>query len=100
MECANDWMSERSGLFAEVNAFPTSTSLRGTKQSHTVCLLFYLLIVVGTVCKTALAIVYIRASKRAPVGDDWCCAKSPDFVPIAICRTNFSKLYFPVFVDY
>jgi hypothetical protein len=29
-----------------------------------------------------------------------CCTKSPDFVPIAICRSNFSNLYFPVFVDY
>jgi hypothetical protein len=29
-----------------------------------------------------------------------CCAKSPDFVPIAICRSNFSNLYFPMFVDY
>jgi hypothetical protein len=27
-------------------------------------------------------------------------AGSPDFVPIAICRFNFSNLYFPVFVDY
>ena len=36
-------------------------SLRGTKQSHPVWLLFYLLPVVGTVCKTALTIVDIRA---------------------------------------
>jgi hypothetical protein len=37
--------------------------------------------------------------------NDWCCAiaccaKSPDFVPIPICRSYFSKLYFPEFVDH
>ncbi len=36
-------------------------SLRGTKQSHPVWLLFYLLFVVATVCKTALTIFgYLR----------------------------------------
>jgi hypothetical protein len=35
-------------------------SLRGTKQSHPVWLLFYLLPFVGTVCKTALTIMVIR----------------------------------------
>ena len=64
---------------------------------HSFSDLFYLPSFVGTECNSALAIVDIRA---IGLYFGWRCAKSPDFVPFAICHSYFSNLYFPVFVDY